>query len=121
MNLGSGLAGVRRGLVPSGPTGFVLRLRSLPVGRREFRCAATRNVVRQIRRVGMHRNFLTAFGLKVEHPHLVVLQQHLEVIWRYLHGVLRAGRWNSLQQHLEVIWRYLHGVLRAGRWNSDAT
>src|SRR4029077_2105362 len=95
MDFSRGLAGVRRRLMPSCPTGLVIRLRSLPVGRNESRYAAPRNVVRQICWVGMHRDFLTAFAVKVEHPHLIVLQQYREVIWRHLHRVLRAGRSNS--------------------------
>src|SRR6266513_1410071 len=95
MDFSRGLARVRQRLVPGRPTGLVRCLRGLAVRSREFCRAPSRNVVSQIRGMGMHRNLLTAFAVKVEHPNLVVLQQHLEVVWCHLHGVLCAGRRNS--------------------------
>src|SRR5947208_16589144 len=95
MNGSSGLAGMRCRLVPSRPTGLVLRLRGFPVRRGKSCCAGPRNVISDVGWVGMHRDFLTAFAVKVEYPHLVVLQQHCEVIRCHLHRVLCARRRNA--------------------------
>src|SRR5206468_7472437 len=106
--------------MPGRLAGLRRRLGHLPVRGRELGLARARDTVADVGGMRMERDLYAGAAMEVEHADPRVLEQHREVVRRYLDRILRPDRARREQQNKSEARRYHPwghvGLLRRVMW-----